>query len=242
MANKYAGEVEVNLGDGRHVLRYTWNAWASFQSASGKPWIHYLGRFKELGSIAPEDTGLKVMEIIGPMEMRALIWAGLLEDNPRITLEEVGRLLEGAEGEGMEAKFLYLFLKVMEAWSLSLPEAQKKKVPADARLGGPEWSASDWFQLRVLGAEYGIHPREFWHMTPSDFYAQIRGRERALREEKVTQANGVIAAEFAARMKRLDGRRIHKLLVPRENDDLDLRPFQALIAESRARARKRRAS
>ena len=81
-------------------LRYTINALVTLEETLGKPITEIMATF---------TSGL-----YGFKEIRALLWAGLLDDNPDLTPEEAGTLLDEAPdftnviqkiGEALEASF-----------------------------------------------------------------------------------------------------------------------------------------
>jgi hypothetical protein len=127
MANRFAGEVEISLGDGTHMLQWTWNAGASFQTAVGKPLEHYQNRLAKLAGLDDGQAILRTMEILGPNELRALLWSMLLEERPTITIAEVGKLMQGAQGVGQQAQYWYIYGRCMDAWTAVLAPEHKKK-------------------------------------------------------------------------------------------------------------------
>lgn len=86
--------VTINLDRPRR-LRYTMNALISMEEALGKP----IGQL-----ISDYNTGT-----IGFKDMRIIIWAGLLHENPDLTLEQVGDMIDEAES------LKYVMLKAGEA-------------------------------------------------------------------------------------------------------------------------------
>lgn len=76
MANKHRGYVEVELGGEVRRLKYDLNALAELEDALGYP-----------------VTQLRD-DRIGVRELRALVWAGLLHEEPKLTLKAAGSMIE----------------------------------------------------------------------------------------------------------------------------------------------------
>ena len=85
--------MEIEL-DKKRTLTFTLNAMVKFEEARGKP------IFKQDGSAA---------------DIRALLWSGLLKDDPKLTLEQAGSLVD-------ESNMAYVSDKIAEAWGRSLPK------------------------------------------------------------------------------------------------------------------------
>jgi hypothetical protein len=68
--------VTVKL-DKQRKLKYTFNALCELEDALGRPLLEIRNNFRV-------------------KDLRALVWAGLLHENPDLTLEEAGRLLDEA--------------------------------------------------------------------------------------------------------------------------------------------------
>ena len=86
--------VEINLDKPRR-LRYTINALVALEEKLGKP-ISAIDRTK-----------------IGIKEFRLLLWAGLIHEDPNLTEEKVGELMD-------EADINYIAEKINEAIQISL--------------------------------------------------------------------------------------------------------------------------
>jgi hypothetical protein len=95
MANRQRGHVAIELDRVRR-LKYDFNAVCELEDALGKP-----------------VTQLK-QENVGFREMRAMLWAGLLHEEPDLTIQEAGAL--AGEAESIE----YVTEKVVEAFALGL--------------------------------------------------------------------------------------------------------------------------
>lgn len=74
--------VTINLDRPRR-LRYTMNALVNMEEALGKP----------IGQIISEFNA----GVFGFKDIRAIIWAGLLHENPDLTQEQVGNIIDEAE-------------------------------------------------------------------------------------------------------------------------------------------------
>ncbi|MBA4547683.1 hypothetical protein H1R82_07345 [Thermoactinomyces intermedius] len=68
--------VTVKL-DKQRKLKYTFSAFCELEEALGRPLTEIKNNFRM-------------------KDLRALVWAGLLHENPDLTLEETGRLLDEA--------------------------------------------------------------------------------------------------------------------------------------------------
>ncbi|MBD1372497.1 hypothetical protein IC620_09020 [Hazenella sp. IB182357] len=107
MANKQRGFVDIQL-DKQRRLKFTMNALSELEDVMGKP-------VTELGNV-------------GMKELRALLWAGLIHQNPDLTLQEAGDLMDL---ENIE----YIGEKVAEAMNLAFPKEEGKK--GKKRVSGP---------------------------------------------------------------------------------------------------------
>lgn len=92
MANKHRGEVSVML-DKERTLRLTINSAADLEERLGFP----------VTKIDENTMGIKVI--------RAIVWASLLHENKKLTLEEAGDLIE-------QGDFNLISKKAMEAFNL----------------------------------------------------------------------------------------------------------------------------
>lgn len=108
MANKKRGYVEIEL-DKKRKLRYDFNAMCELEDVLGRP-------LQELS-----DKNLRMKD------MRAMLWAGLLHQDPDLDILEVGNLID--EAESMQ----YVAEKVAEAIELSQGTNKKKTVKTKKR-------------------------------------------------------------------------------------------------------------
>lgn len=79
MANKYRAEAEFSARGETWLLRWDWNAAVEFESAAGRC----------LSEALSEVAAGK----LSATSLRAMLWAGLRAERPRVTLEEAGGLL-----------------------------------------------------------------------------------------------------------------------------------------------------
>lgn len=106
MANKQRGYVDIEL-DRKRRLKFNMNALSELEDVLGRP----------ITQLSDQTIGMK--------ELRALLWAGLLHEDPDLSLQEVGALVE------ME-NIQLISEKITEAMMLAFPQSDQKK-----RLGGP---------------------------------------------------------------------------------------------------------
>jgi len=87
MANKYRGEVSIDL-DKRRELKFTHNALVQFE--------------EELGINSYMEWAMTLQDrkaSLGTKEVRALLWCGLLHEDPTLTAAQAGELMEHAGGK-----------------------------------------------------------------------------------------------------------------------------------------------
>ena len=76
-------QVQPEKGDPETFrLRFTWNAAAEFEAAAGKTITETLLHLET--------------ELFSARTLRAMLWAGLREFHPKVTLEDAGRLIDRA--------------------------------------------------------------------------------------------------------------------------------------------------
>ena len=100
MNTAIAPKVEITLDRPRRLL-FDFNAKVAFEEATGA------------STFDPKTFNLSSKVI------RALLWAGLLHENPMLTLQEAGAMIT-RQNEREVSK------KVFEAWRLSLPELKEE--------------------------------------------------------------------------------------------------------------------
>lgn len=97
--------VKIILDKERRLL-FDFNALAQMEKVTGKSFL----------------SG-ELWDNLSATDVRALVWAGLLDEDPEITLEEVGKMLH--MGNAMK-----MLEAVKEAWDLSMTgEASKEESP-----------------------------------------------------------------------------------------------------------------
>ena len=80
MANPFRGESTFEVDGRAHRVRFSWNSAAIYEEAAGKPLSD------ALLDIAREKLSAR--------SLRAMIWAGLQEHHPDVTLSDAGRLID----------------------------------------------------------------------------------------------------------------------------------------------------
>ncbi len=80
MGNPHRGEASFEVEGKAYRVRYSWNAAAEYEEASGKPLSD------ALFDIARERLSAR--------SLRAMLWAGLQEQHSDVTLKDAGRLID----------------------------------------------------------------------------------------------------------------------------------------------------
>lgn len=101
MANKHRGYVDIVL-DKKRRLKFNMNALTELEDVLGIP-----------------ITGLSSQKV-GMKELRAMLWAGLLHEEPELTLREAGDLMEVENLNEISTK-------ITEAMTLAFPQNEGKK-------------------------------------------------------------------------------------------------------------------
>lgn len=127
MANRYKGEVTIDL-DRARTLRLDYNAFAEFEGVIGRPWNYYVQLIASAQSLPPDEQVNATLELLGVRVLRALLWAGLVHEDPKLTVRQAGDLMQLAPGEIPILKEAYILTKVFEAYAAGLPDAAKKNV------------------------------------------------------------------------------------------------------------------
>jgi hypothetical protein len=107
MANAVKGEVEFVVGDKTYTLKLGHNARAEAETVVGRPW----------GEIMTEIANPAV---ISYGTSRAVLWAGLRQSHPKLSLFDVGELMDEAEDE-------YVGQKIGEALLAAAPKDTIKR-------------------------------------------------------------------------------------------------------------------
>ena len=117
MSNSNRGEVNIRL-DKTRKLRFDFNALAEFEDLMGCSMIAAFQDFRDSRSGAP-GVSFKMV--------RAMLWAGLLHEDPKLTPREAGELLEQADGDEMLDKMSYAITQIVSAFSDRLGDKEAKK-------------------------------------------------------------------------------------------------------------------
>jgi hypothetical protein len=119
--------VEITLDKTRH-LYYGMNAFCEFEGVAGRtiPAV-----FAEFGGGANETDPAKVAAGFSFNTLRMLLWAGLQEEDPSLTLRDAGNLMDTAPGLDVGEKLRYVVEKITAAFAkgkITAPDDDKKKV------------------------------------------------------------------------------------------------------------------
>lgn len=130
MANKEEGFVTIRL-DVVRLLKFDLNALAEFEQQMGYTVNSLFLRVKE----AAAESRLKAATVIGFREVRALLWAALLHENPELTIREAGKIASQGDSTNLPQRIDTLMTKLLEAYILFQgPEAKKNFDEARERL------------------------------------------------------------------------------------------------------------
>jgi hypothetical protein len=80
MGNPHRGETSFEVEGKAYRVRFSWNAAAAYEEAAGRPLS------EALLDVARERFSAK--------SLRAMLWAGLQDEHPDLTLKEAGRLID----------------------------------------------------------------------------------------------------------------------------------------------------
>ncbi|MHC2573968.1 GTA-gp10 family protein [Rhizobium leguminosarum] len=106
MGNVHRGEVSLVAGDNTHVIRFTMNSICQLEDCLGKP-------VTEIAALLQNPSSFRMGMA------RAILWAGLLDKNPEVTLETAGDI---ATDVGIPA----CMNAIGKAFSLAFPSEQKE--------------------------------------------------------------------------------------------------------------------
>lgn len=126
MANKNKGEVALKAGEKEYILRFSANALCDLESSTGKTIMQIM-------------DGVKNIENLSMTTVRAMLWAGLKEHHPEVTIMDAGNIIG-------EISMLGAFNKIAEAAQAAFPDAEKdnpqlpdgRQVPAGIGLASSE--------------------------------------------------------------------------------------------------------
>ena len=113
MANPERGEVRVTVDGTDYLLKFSTNAICTLEASTHERAIPFMKRF------ADQDVGMA--------DVRVIVWAGLLDQQPATTLEVAGAVIDAARREGVS-----LVEPVMEAFGLALAEMTGGNPPRPA--------------------------------------------------------------------------------------------------------------
>lgn len=124
MSNKNRGEVSVRL-DRVRKLRFDFNALAEFEELMGVSLLAAMQDFQQ------DDRGNVSFSF---KTLRAMLWAGLLHEEPTLTVRQAGKLFELADGDDLPEKMAQVLPLITEAFVDRLGgEEAKKKLRAEMR-------------------------------------------------------------------------------------------------------------
>jgi hypothetical protein len=163
MSNQLKGEIEISL-DKRRTLRFTSNSLVRLEGVLGYSYKKILKRIRTGAEIAikhgmipgaEDEADIKTILAVNEeslekdvelnaAELRAMLWAGLLHEDPELTLEQAGDLMdEGPEDMGSED---YIAIYVITAFLLRFaPGNQATKIRKQAK------SVKDLLEQRLTG-------------------------------------------------------------------------------------------
>ncbi|MEY9580957.1 hypothetical protein ABIE88_008533 [Bradyrhizobium diazoefficiens] len=108
MANPHKGEVELVAGEATYTLQYSIDALCSMEAALDK-------NFTAIAAEMSNPARISVSMV------RQLLYSGLQERHPELTLKEAGELIPAAGG------MLKVMTKVTEAIRAAFPDAKETK-------------------------------------------------------------------------------------------------------------------
>lgn len=128
-ANELQGEVEILLDRPRR-LKFDWQALATFQQHYGSTFETLLAKLAKIKDLPPDDqeaVAYYFVSVVGPVELRLLLYCALKHEDPDLTVERAGELMSEAPGE-MEEQFGFIWGKIWHAFLLTRGAATKKKI------------------------------------------------------------------------------------------------------------------
>lgn len=121
MANPHKGEVAFDADGKRYVLRYSIDAICQLEAETGKGIVALISDLE-----SPERMSVTLA--------RQVLWAGLTEHHPNITVKDAGELIAAAGGL---VRIVSLF---GEAFAAAFPQPEGKQNPRKA--GSPKASGT----------------------------------------------------------------------------------------------------
>jgi len=121
MSNNHRGEASIRL-DKTRTLRYDFNALAEFEEKAGLPITEAVRSFQN------EEGDPRVSF----KTIRLLLWAGLLHEEPDLTVRKAGNLFESADGDAFNDKMASVFASIMTAITDKFGDTEAKKKITEA--------------------------------------------------------------------------------------------------------------
>lgn len=116
MANPHRGSVALQAGDQAYTLSFSVNAICELEAELDKPVAEIIAAIQD-----PRQLRLSTV--------RALVWAGLRDHHPDLTVQDAGTMITDAGIQNVVEK-------VGEAFRLAFPEAKAKANPRKAAAEG----------------------------------------------------------------------------------------------------------
>jgi len=117
MANPHRGEASFEVDDKTYRLRFSWNAAAEFEEPAGRSF------YDAADALAAGRLSVRTL--------RAMLWAGLQEHHPGLTLRDAGVLIERigqVEAWGLVRRAIEYFFPPSEAAASPDPPAPAASV------------------------------------------------------------------------------------------------------------------
>lgn len=113
MANPHRGSVALQAGDRAYTLSFSINALCELEDALDKP-------VSEIVATIQDPAKVRLSGV------RMLLWAGLRDHHPEVTVAEAGEI-------ATDAGFTVAVEKIGEAFKLAFPAAKEGKVKPNPR-------------------------------------------------------------------------------------------------------------
>lgn len=122
------GAVTIVL-DKPRTIRFSMNSFSAFEDLMGVTVPAFMMEAAQAGG---EDAE-RAIRFFGFKRLRALLWAGLLDEDPSLKPEDVSELFEHAEGANLFEKMAFVYNAILQAFQLSQEPTPKKNKPSQAR-------------------------------------------------------------------------------------------------------------
>ena len=130
MANPERGEVRVTVDGTDYILKFSTNALIALETEVGERAFPFLKRIgtdiRDPSTIDANNTQL--VSDMGIGDLRVITWAGLQDHHPRLSVADVGDLIDQARQAGVS-----LVEPVMEAFMVAMVELTAGNPPRPAR-------------------------------------------------------------------------------------------------------------